>query len=253
MSGPGVLPVVTTAELTRTSALSRLVAVGGLTAVLGTVAMIGGLDLRNALERPAELRRTISQYGLGANAWIFEVGVSLLAAGSLVILAVLVRHGITRWYSTGAIALALWSLGLALVVAFPKQDWSQPATSSSGGIHRAASLLAFVSLPIAIIALARPWLRDSTWGGHARWTLGLGVLSVVAFSPLLYAVLVHASGGTAWWRVFPIGYVERVLVFTEVIAVLTAGLWAIAAANRPKLVPWQRGETSRRTSATSTT
>ena len=230
-----------------------MVAVAGLTAVLTTVAMIGALDLRNALEAPAELRRTISQYGLGANAWIFEVAVSLLAAGSLVIAAVLVRRGVTRWFSTGAVALSLWSLGLALVVAFPKQDWSLPSTSASGGIHRAASLLAFVSLPIAMIALARPWLRDPTWGGHARWTLGFGVLSVLAFSPLLYAVLVHASGGAAWWRVFPIGYVERILVFTEVIAVLVAGLWALGAANRPKLGAWQRGETSRRTSATSTT
>jgi hypothetical membrane protein len=179
--------------------------------------------------------------------------VSLLAAGSLVILAVLVRRGVTRWSSTGAVALSLWSLGLALVVAFPKQDWSLPSTSASGGIHRAASLLAFVSLPVAMIALSRPWLRDSTWGGHARWTFGFGVLSVLAFSPLLYAVLVHASGGAAWWRVFPIGYVERILVFTEVIAVLVAGLWALGAANRPKLGAWQRGETSRRTSATSTT
>jgi hypothetical membrane protein len=230
-----------------------VVAVGGLAAVLTTIAMIGALDVRNALRTPAELRRTISQYGLGANAWIFEVAVSLLAAGSMVILAVLVHRGVTRWHSTGAVALALWSLGLALVVAFPKQDWSLPTASAGGGIHRMASLLAFVSLPVAIISLARPWLRDSAWGGHARWTFGLGVLSVVAFSPLLYAVLVHASGGAAWWRVFPIGYVERVLVITEVIAVLTAGLWAIAAANRPKLITWQRGETSRRTSATSTT
>lgn len=252
MSGPGVLPVVTIAELTRTGTLPRVVAVGGLTAVLTTIAMIGALDVRNALRTPTELRRTISQYGLGANAWIFEVAVSLLAAGSLVILAVLVHRGVTRWYSTGAIALSLWSLGLALVVAFPKQDWSLPS-SSSGGIHRMASLLAFVSLPIAVLALARPWLRDSAWGGHARWTFGLGILSVIAFSPLLYAVLVHASGGTAWWRVFPIGYIERILVITEVIAVLTTGLWAIAAANRPKLITWQRGETSRSTSATSTT
>jgi hypothetical membrane protein len=180
------------------------------------------------------------------------VAVSLLAAGSLVILAVLVRRGVTRWRSTGAVALSAWSLGLALVVVFPKQDWSLPA-SSAGGIHRVASLLAFVSLPVAVISLARPWLRDPAWGGHARWTFGLGVLSVLAFSPLLYAVLVHASGGAAWWRVFPIGYVERVLVITEVIAVLTAGLWAIAAPNHPKLITWQRGVTSRRTSATSTT
>ncbi|PRY34589.1 DUF998 domain-containing protein [Umezawaea tangerina] len=243
---------MTTAEVTRPSPAARLVALGGTTAVLTTVAMIGALDLKGALVSTAGLRRTISQYGLGADSWIFEVAVSLLAAGSFALLAVLVRQGITRWRSTGAVALTLWSVGLALVVVFPKQDWSLPA-SAGGGIHRMASLLAFVSLPVAVLSLARPWLRHPRWAGHARWTFGLGLLSVAAFTPLLYAVLVHASGGAAWWRVFPIGYVERVLVISEVIAVLAAGLWAIAAANRPKLGEWQRGETSRRTSATSTT
>jgi hypothetical protein len=226
---------VTTAELTKPAAPARVVAVGGALAVLMTIVMIGSLDVRRVLASVDLSRSTISAYGLGPNGWIFEVAVSLLAGGSLAILAVLVHRGITRWFSGGAIALSLWSLGLAMVVAFPKQDWSMPETAS-GGIHRVGSLIAFVSLPVAALLLARPWLKHAAWAPHARRTFGFGVLSVFAFSPLLYALLSHAFvGGTAWWRLIPLGYVERVLVITEVLAVLAAGLWAIAAANRPKL------------------
>jgi hypothetical protein len=229
------LAEVTTAGLTKPDVPARVVAVGGALAVLLTVVMIGSLDVRRVLASVDLSRSTISAYGLGPNGWIFEVAVSLLALGSLAILAVLVHRGITRWLSAGGIALSLWSLGLAMVVAFPKQDWSMPATAS-GGIHRIGSLIAFVSLPIAAFLLARPWLKHAEWARHARWTFAFGVLSVLAFSPLLYAVLSHALvGGTAWWRLIPLGYVERVLVITEVLAVLAAGLWAIAAANRPKL------------------
>jgi hypothetical membrane protein len=226
---------VTTAELTKSHAPSRVVAAGGALAVLMTIVMIGSLDVRRVLASVDLSRSTISAYGLGPNGWIFEVAVSLLAGGSLAILAVLVHRGITRWTAPGAIALSLWSLGLAMVVAFPKQDWSMPETAS-GGIHRIGSLIAFVSLPIAALLLSRPWLKHEVWRTNARWTFGLGILSVLAFSPLLYALVSHALlGGTAWWRAIPLGYVERVLVITEVCAVLAAGLWAIAASNRPKL------------------
>lgn len=226
---------MTTAELTKSQVPARVVAAGGALAVLATIVMIGSLDVRRLLASVDLSRSTISAYGLGPNGWIFEVAVSLLAAGSMAILAVLVRQGITRWHKPGAIALSLWSLGLALVVAFPKQDWSQPETAA-GGIHRIGSLIAFVSLPIAALLLSSPWLKRVEWRNHARWVFGFGILSVLAFSPLLYALVSHAfMGGTAWWRAIPLGYVERVLVITEVLAVLAAGLWAVAATHRPKL------------------
>ncbi|ATE56358.1 DUF998 domain-containing protein [Actinosynnema pretiosum] len=218
-----------------TAAPSRFAGPGGALAVVLTVALIGGLDLHRAVTNPHSLRRTISEYALGPQKWVFDVGVLLLAAGSVAILVALVRAGVARWWSPGAVAMALWSAGLTLVVLFPKHNWAMGGPSASGTVHRVASVLAFLSLPVAALLLSRPWLRSAAWGAHARRVFALGWLSVLALSPLVYALLVDASGGTAWWRVFPLGYVERALVLVEVVAVLAAGSWATAVGKRPRV------------------
>ena len=225
--------------------IPRLAATGGSLAVVVTVTMVGLLDLT-----VGPLRRTISEYALGDHRPVFDVAVVLLAAGSLAILHALVHKGLTRWRSTGAIALTLWSVGLFLVVVFPKTNWAMGTNEVSGSIHRFGSMLAFVSLPIAIIALARPWLKDHVWGRHARWTMASGLLSIVAFMPLLYAIALSVVSDVRWWRVFPLGYIERILLVAEVGAVLVVGLWAIAAS---RVAEWRVGETSRTTSAPRTT
>ncbi|MCP2250654.1 DUF998 domain-containing protein [Lentzea aerocolonigenes] len=225
--------------------IPRLAATGGSLAVVATVAMVGLLDLT-----VGPLRRTISEYALGDYRPVFDVAVLLLAAGSLAILVALVHKGLARWRSAGSIALVLWSVGLLLVVAFPKTNWAMGTNEVSGSIHRFGSMLAFVSLPVAIIALARPWLKDHVWGRHARWTMASGLLSVVAFMPVLYAIVMGVASDVRWWRVFPLGYIERILLIAEVGAVLVVGLWAIAAS---RVAPWRVGETSRTTSAPSTT
>ncbi|WP_082373048.1 DUF998 domain-containing protein [Nocardia sp. NRRL S-836] len=225
--------------------IPRLAATGGSLAVVVTVALVGLLDLT-----VGSLRRTISEYALGEHRPVFDVAVLLLVAGSVAILTALVHRGLTRWRSAGSIALLLWSAGLLLVVVFPKTNWAMGTNQLSGSIHRFGSMVAFVSLPVAIVLLARPWLRDHVWGRHARWTMASGLLSVVAFMPLLYAIVLGAVSDVRWWRVFPLGYIERILLAAEVGAVLVAGLWAVAAS---RVAPWRVGETSRITSAPSTT
>jgi hypothetical protein len=225
--------------------IPRLAATGGSLAVVATVAMVGLLDLT-----VGPLRLTISEYALGDHRAVFDTAVLLLAVGSLAILGVLVHKGLTRWRSAGSIALSLWSVGLLLVVAFPKTNWAMGTNEFSGSIHRFGSMIAFVSLPIAVILLARPWLRDHVWGRHAKLTMASGLLSVVAFLPILYAIVMGAASDVRWWRVFPLGYIERILLAAEVGAVLVVGLWAMAAS---RVAPWRVGETSRLMSAPSTT
>lgn len=232
-----VLPDVPTADLAPPRSPARFVALGGATAVLLTVVMVGALDLRRASTSVTLLRRTISEYALGPHRWVFDTAVILLAVGSLAIVGVLVSRGLTRWTSGGALAFVAWSAGLTLVVLFPKHNWAV-GPSMSGDIHRVGSLVAFLSLPLAATLLARPWLRHEVWGGHARWAFGFGLLSALSFAPILYAVVVDAVVGTPWWRVVPLGYVERLLVLVEVVAVLVVGVWAIAAAHRPKVAQW---------------
>ncbi|GGF98354.1 hypothetical protein GCM10007304_10450 [Rhodococcoides trifolii] len=191
--------------------------------------MVGGLDVRNALASADELRRTISQYGLGPDRWIFNLGVLALAVGSVLVLAPLVRRGITTWRSGASIAMWLWAIGLVVVVAVPKQDWSQPQ-SIGGDIHRLASVVAFVALPFAAILLSRRWRRDEMWGRYAQWTFGLGIASAVAFLPLIYSIVGSIVTGTPWYRLITLGWVERVLVVVEVLAVIAIGVWAVVAA-----------------------
>ncbi|MER5262990.1 DUF998 domain-containing protein [Actinosynnema sp. NPDC002837] len=225
-----------TAELAPTRSPARFVALAGAVAVVLTVALVGGMDLYRLGDSTRHLRRTISEYALGPQRWVFDTAVLLLVFGSAAILAVLVRRGVAKWNSVGSAAFAAWSVGLTLVVIFPKNNWAI-GPSMSGSIHRFGSLLAFVALPIAAMMLARPWRRDPEWGAHARWTFRFGVLSALAFTPILYAIGVNAVVGTSWWRVIPLGYVERLLVLTEVVAVLVAAVWAIAVAHRPARAP----------------
>ncbi|MCE6994785.1 DUF998 domain-containing protein [Saccharothrix sp. S26] len=218
-----------TSTTTPSNSPTRFIALAGSLSVLLTVALVGGLDLYRLTDSTRHLRRTISEYALGPHRWVFDTAVLLLVFGSVAILTVLVRRGIAEWNSAGSVAFAAWSVGLTLVVIFPKNNWAI-GPSLSGSIHRFGSLLAFVALPIAATLLARPWRHDPVWGGHARWTFRFGLLSALAFTPILYAIGVNAVVGTSWWRVIPLGYVERLLVLTEVVAVLVAGAWAIAVA-----------------------
>lgn len=218
-----------TAELAPARSPARLVALAGAVAVVLTVVLVGGMDLYRLGDSPGHLRRTISEYALGPQRWVFDTAVVLLVLGSVAILAVLVRRGVARWHSVGALAFGAWAVGLTLVVLFPKNDWSI-GPSLSGSIHRFGSMVAFIALPVAALLLARPWRRDPVWGAHARWTFRFGLLSALAFTPILYAIGVDAVVGTSWWRVIPLGYVERVLVLTEVVAVLVISAWAMAVA-----------------------
>ncbi|PZG10467.1 DUF998 domain-containing protein [Nonomuraea aridisoli] len=194
----------------------------GLGAAGAGVAVIAGLEVA-ALDEMNPFRRTISEHGLGPDGWIFALGVGLLAAGSLAIAVSLARKRLAGVF--GTIALLGWSAGLFVTAWFEKHDWSV-GPSLSGSIHRAGSLVAFLSLPLAVLVIARPWRRE-----RSRATLvafGLGVCSVLWVAGIGTAALVGASNGLAWWRVMPLGLVERGLAITEVAALLALGVWAAA-------------------------
>ena len=214
----------------------------GVTAVVAIVAASGAVGVLHLIPPFADLdpvRRTISEYALLDNGWVFNLAVLLLAAGSAATLVGLTRAQLMRPVSLASIGLALWSLGLAGVVIFPKHNWAV-GPSVSGDLHRAASLAAFVSLPVAALALAWAWRRDSTWRGHARWAGWLGVASLAAFSPLLYAIVSAPVTGIRWWRAVPLGGVERALALTETLTVLALALWALRARRRLAAGPTAR-------------
>ncbi|MBB6344980.1 DUF998 domain-containing protein [Nonomuraea muscovyensis] len=193
----------------------------GLGAVGTGVAVIAALDLAG-LDRTNPLRRTISEHGLGDQGWVFGVAVALLAAGSVAIGVSLVRTRLAGVF--GTVALMAWSVGLFAVAYFPKHDWSV-GPSVSGSIHRAGSLVAFLSLPLAAVIIARPW-RHAERRRHALVAFALGLGSVLWVVGIGAMVLVGARNGLPWYRVMPLGLVERGLAVTEVAALVALGVFA---------------------------
>jgi hypothetical protein len=199
-------------------------------AALGAACVLASLGLYaslHVLPPSAELdwtRRTISQYALMPNGWAFDVATLLLAAGSAAILVALHRTGrLTR----GALAvLALWVVGLVGVVWFEKHN-RLAGPSMSGDVHRVFSVVAFLSLPIgALLAAGR---------GKDRWVAAGGVVSLLCFTPILWAVLAEPWTGVRWWRAIPLGTVERLLGLAEVVTVLLLAWWAIREPSRRKV------------------
>ena len=167
--------------------------------------------------------RTISQYALLSNGWVFDVATLLLAAGSAAVLVALRRAGLVR--GGAAVALLLWVAGLVGVVWFEKHNWSA-GPSASGDIHRVASLVAFLSLPAGALLASAPWLRGARTGPARLVALG-GVTSLLCFSPILWALVSETWTGVRWWRAIPLGTVERLLGLAEVATVLLLAWWAV--------------------------
>ena len=170
--------------------------------------------------------RTISQYALLSNGWAFDTATLMLAAGSAAILIALLLARAVR--PGAAVALTLWVAGLVGVVWFEKHNWSV-GPSLSGDIHRVASLVAFLSLPIGALLASAPRLRGPEAQPPRLVALG-GVTSLVCFAPILWALASEPFTGVRWWRAIPLGGVERLLGLAEVATVLLLAWWAMRSA-----------------------
>ena len=222
----------------------RVLAAGGVVAVGAGAAIVALMHVVGPSAQVSLVRRTISEYALLDNGWVFNVAVLMLAAGSFAVLLAVLRSGLLPAASGGALALLLWSLGLAGVVLFPKHNWAVGA-SFTGDLHRVASLVAFLSLPVAALALGTRWRRDPRWRSYAWLALGLGGLCLLCLSPLAYAVVSQPWTGVRWWRAIPLGAVERVLALVEVLTVVALGWWAARAARDPGGHPGRSREPSK--------
>ncbi len=192
--------------------------------------VIVGLDVISVVTSVGEvspLRRTISEHGLGPEGWIFGLGVALLAAGSLAICVSLARTRLAG--VVGTLTMVAWSAGLLVAAWFPKHNWAV-GPSLSGSIHRYGSFVAFLSLPVAAVVIARTWRRAERRGA-ALTAFVFGVGSVLWVAGIATMALIGAHNGLPWYRVMPLGLVERGMAITEVAALTALGVWA--ATHRP--------------------
>lgn len=215
-------PESTPRESTGPLALLGLAGAGLAVVLIGTVQVLAAPTVN-------PLRRTISEYALGPYGWMFDVGVVGLALGSALVVVALVRGGVLRGRSPATALAAAWVVGLLAVVVFEKTNWSI-GPSVSGYIHRYASVVAFVSLPLAAIAVGWRHRGSAAWSRFAGWTHWLGVASLLWFGTILAGVVLSPFTSVPWWEFLPLGLVERGMALTEVAAVVVMGLWAYRAA-----------------------
>lgn len=158
------------------------------------------------------LHQTISEYGLSPNSWLFDIGVLLIVGGSVAGFAALRLYRAVPVVSL--VFGALWTVGMLIVVAFPKHDWATGPHAGFGGLlHRYASVVAFACLPIAILCAAGQAFPRSF---YARLPARLFAVAALGwFAVILGAV---AITGDNWWQVLPLGLVERGMAVTELVA-----------------------------------
>jgi hypothetical protein len=197
------------APTSRASRLAVGIALVGIT--LGVV-VLGVLHLVEPTASISAVRRTISEYQLTDLGWAFNAGVLAIAAGSAVLLVVLVRDRLTG--PGGAVLMSGWIAGLLVLTAFPKHNWAI-GPSATGQVHRMASLVAFLCLPIAVMLIAGR-RGGGLPRGLARAATALAGLALVWFAPIIVAMAGHRAGGLPWWQTIPLGLVERGLALTQI-------------------------------------
>jgi len=212
----------------RVMPVARMLATLGLLGALTAAVLVGALHVLPETADISPVRSTISEYALTDAAWAFDVGTVALALGSLAVLAAVVRAGLARAWSVGVGLGIAWVLALLTVVVFPKHNWAV-GPSANGQIHRVASLVAFLCLPVAVLLLTRHGRAMSAAARIACW---LGAASSAWFLPLVGAWLLSPITGTPWYRAVPLGLVERGLAVCEVAAVVALGVWVLTAARR---------------------
>jgi hypothetical protein len=201
---------------------TRTFATLGLIGVGLSVLLVGALHVVAADVSP--VRRTISEYALGEYRWMFDTGVLGLCAGSALVLLALVRTGMLSWPSPGAVALGLWSAALVVIVAFEKTNRAV-GPSVGGVINRYARLVAFLSVPVAALALGRRWRGDAAWGRFAVVSRVLGVLALVVLGAIVARIALRRVPGVS--ELLPLGLAERVLAIIEVATVAVFALWSL--------------------------
>ncbi|PPK70845.1 DUF998 domain-containing protein [Actinokineospora auranticolor] len=204
----------------------------GALGVVGLLAGVGTLLLLHVIpptDAISPTTRTLSEYAMGDNKWLFDLAVLLVAGGSVAAFTELARARVAR--PAALVFGAVWVLGLVAVVAFTKTNWAV-GPSVGGYVHRYASVAAFLALPIAVLIASGRVVSP-----FPRWTArGLGIVSLLWFGTIVVGVVNMAGGGEPWWRFVPLGLVERVIAGSAVAALVVLLTGVVTGPSRPQRV-----------------
>ncbi|MGI8416142.1 MAG: DUF998 domain-containing protein [Nakamurella sp.] len=191
-------------------------------------AAVGAIGLMHVIPPSSSLnpvRRTISEYSLLTDGWIFDAGVLTLAAGSAAVISALVVQRMLPLRSWSALFLSTWCIGLVGLVVFPKHGFGAD-TTFAGRVHWTWTLLAFFSLPIGTAMLVRIKRIEL---GTSRWPIRANRLSLIAgcwFVVLAGQTVSSVVDPAGMWPI--VGLVERGLSLTEMATVWVLARWALS-------------------------
>ncbi|MFI5833803.1 DUF998 domain-containing protein [Micromonospora sp. NPDC051300] len=190
---------------------SGLLALGGI-ALAAVLAVIGHLEVNDDLN---PLSLTVSDFAVSDRGGVIDAAMAVLAAATAVLLPALRRAGADR---VPVALLAAWSAGLLAAAVVPTNSPGLPMDTAAY-VHRYASVLSFLALPLA------GWLLARRPGGPPARRL-----RALTLTSLLLAVAMI-------WSAYPgdramIGLTERLLILTETALLATVALH-LARAPRP--------------------
>lgn len=191
-----------------------LLALGGI-ALAAVLAVVGHVEVNDNLD-PWSL--TVSDFAVSDRGGVIDTAMAVLAAATAVLLPTLWRAGAAATFRgphrgrdarrggtrqrVAVVLLVAWTAGLLAAAVIPTNEPGRPMDTAAY-LHRYASVVAFVVLPIA------GWLLAGHLGGRVGpW------LRALALTSLLLA-------GAMVWSAYPgdrvlIGLAERLLILTEV-------------------------------------
>lgn len=205
--------------------LARWLALAGIWAVVVAVGAIGLLHAISPSRELNPIERTISEYALLPDGWVFDAGVVILAVGSAAVFAALMIRCMLVWRSWRSLFFAAWCIGLVGLVLFPKHGFGADNTIA-GRVHWTWTLIAFFSLPIGTSMLCgakRLSLANSRW---ARWAIRLSMVAAGWFVVLAGQTIASVVDPQGMWPI--VGLVERGLSLTEMVTVWVLAMWVLA-------------------------
>ena len=205
-------------------AAGRSVSAASLGALAAGVVLMLALHVMPPTNEINPMRRTISQYALGPNKWIFDVAVLLVALGSALAFAELVRRRLVRPLSAPVVLGSLW-------IAQPARRRLVHQDRLDGRAERGRR-----DPPVR----ERRRVRLAAARGAARGAAGVRGLARAGGSPRRRSPAWRSAswaccssaccgwppGGGPWWLFLPLGLVERTMALSAVaaIAVVVLGL-----------------------------
>ena len=210
---------VTARDLSTTRGLAWF----GLLSVWVATIMIAALHVLPPSSALDPMSHTISEYELLSTGWVFNVGVAVLAAGSLALLLGLIQLELVNALSWATAMLTLWCIGLIGLIVFPKQGFG-PDSTLAGRVHWSWTLIAFFSLPIgaALVCLRRDRQNRRGWPRTVLWCC---LLSAFFFAVLAVQT---ALGALTTWHIWNfVGLVERAVSVCEMVAVAGLAAWVL--------------------------